>query len=135
MTTRREFLTVTVAGGAASLLAPPRAGAAPKSMSVLHESSFIKPFDDFFVKTLAPEYEKQTGIKINYEPVSVGSLLTRTTTVAETRSGPEVTATGFNWPWLFEQSLVDVTDLANEIGQKLGPWYDSVTDAVVINRK
>src|SRR5881296_796092 len=135
MRTRREFLTVTVVLGAAAALGPRSTGAAPKSMSVLHESSFIKPFDEFFVKKLAPEYERLTGIKINYEPVSVGSLLTRMTTVAETRSGPEITATGFNWPWLFEQSLVDVTDIANEIGQKLGPWYDSVTDAVVINRK
>ena len=57
MSTRREFLTTALAGGAAAL-APRRVGAAPKSMTVVHESSFIKGFDDFFVKTLAPEYEK-----------------------------------------------------------------------------
>jgi len=134
MTTRRDFLTVTVLGGAAAL-GPRRAVAAPKSMSVLHESSFIKPFDDFFVQKLAPEYEKLTGIKVNYEPVSVGSLLTRTTTVAETRSGPEITAIGLNTAWLFDQSFVDVTDIATDVGKKLGGWYDSVFDAVVINKK
>src|SRR5438034_8967441 len=80
MRTRREFLTVTVVLGAAAALGPRSTGAAPKSMSVLHESSFIKAFDEFFVKKLALEYEKLTGIKINYEPVSVGSLLTRMTT-------------------------------------------------------
>jgi multiple sugar transport system substrate-binding protein len=135
MTTRREFLTLSLTGGAAVALASRRVGAAPKAMSVLHESSFIKPFDDFFVKTLAPEYEKLTGIKVNYEPVSVGSLLTRLTTVVETKSGPEISQTGFNWPWLFDQSLVDVTDLATDVGRKLGGWYDSVFDAVVINKK
>ena len=134
MTTRRDFLTVTVLGAAAAL-GPRRAVAAPKSMSVLHESSFIKPFDDFFVQKLAPEYEKLTGIKVNYEPVSVGSLLTRTTTVAETRSGPEITAIGLNTAWLFDQSFVDVTDIATDVGKKLGGWYDSVFDAVVINKK
>jgi len=134
MTTRRDFLTVT-ALGAAAVLGPRRAVAAPKSMSVLHESSFIKPFDDFFVQKLAPEYEKLTGIKVNYEPVSVGSLLTRTTTVAETRSGPEITAIGLNTAWLFDQSFVDVTDIATDVGKKLGGWYDSVFDAVVINKK
>jgi len=87
MTTRREFLTVTLAGGAAAALAPGLAAAAPKSMSVVHESSFIKAFDEFFVKKLAPDYEKMTGIKINYEPVSVGSMLTRLTTIVETKSG------------------------------------------------
>src|ERR1700704_376965 len=65
MTTRREFLSVTVAGLAGSSLMPRSAGAAPKAMSVVHESSFIKAFDDFFVQKLAPEYEKMTGIKIN----------------------------------------------------------------------
>ena len=132
MPTRREFLTVTLAGAAAAALPAPSLGAAVKSMTVMHESSFIKPFDDFFVQTLAPEYEKLTGIKVNYEPVSVGSLLTRLTTVVETKSGPEISATGFNQPWLFDSSLVDLTDIAKEVSSKTGPWYDTVYDAVVI---
>jgi len=135
MSTRREFLTVSIVGAAGAALAPRLSGAAPKSMSVVHESSFIKQFDDFFVKQLAPAYEKQTGIKINYEPVSVGSMLTRLTTIVETKSGPEITATGLNWPWLFDPSLVDVTDIATDTGKKLGGWYETVTDAVVINKK
>src|SRR5215813_7370529 len=114
MTTRREFLTLTLTGAAALVCAPARAGAATKSMTVMHESSFIKPFDDFFVKTLSPEYEKLSGVKVNYETVSVGSLLTRLTTIAETKSGPEITATGINWPHLFDSSLVDLTDVAGE---------------------
>ena len=129
MSTRREFLTVTVAGATGALLSPPGGSAQPKAMSVVHESSFIKGFDDFFIKKLAPEYEKQTGIKINYEPVSVGSLLTRLTTIAETKSGPEIVQTGINWPHLFDPSLLDVSDVAGEIGKKLGGWHDNIQDA------
>src|SRR5262245_64627482 len=135
MTTRREFLSVSIAGATGALFAPRLSSAAPKSMSVLHESSFIKSFDDFFVKQLAPAYEKQTGIKINYEPVSVGALLTRLTTVVETKSGPEISATGLNWPWLFDPSLVDVTDIATETGKNLGGWYETVIDAVGVNKR
>src|SRR5438445_10096001 len=134
MTSRRDFVTVTLpAGGGA--VAPRRAGAAPKAMSVVHESSSIKAFDDFFVQKLAPEYEKLAGIKINYEPVSVGSMLTRLTTIVETKAGPEIVATGGNWPYLFDAGLVDVTDVANEVGKKLGGWHDNIYDAVVVNRK
>ena len=104
-------------------------------MAVARESSFIKPFDDYFSQKLAAEYEKQTGIKITYEAVSVGGMLTRLTTIAETKSGPEIAGTGVNWPWLFDQSLVDVTDVATEIGKKIGPWHDNVLDAVVVNKK
>src|SRR5438128_4714431 len=100
MTTRREFLTVT-GGAVAGALTPRWAGAAPKAMSVVHESSFIKAFDEFFVQKLAPEYEKMTGIKINYEPGSVGSMLTRLTTIIATKAGPERVQNGTNWPELF----------------------------------
>src|SRR5215467_7127267 len=112
MTTRRDFITITVLGGTAAAMSPSRVGAAPKSMTVARESSFIKPFDDYFSQKLAAEYEKQTGIKIVYEAVSVGGMLTRLTTVAETKSGPEICGIGVNWPWLFDQSLVDVSDVA-----------------------
>jgi multiple sugar transport system substrate-binding protein len=135
MSTRREFLTTALVGGAAAAVAPRRASAAVKSMTVVHESSFIKGFDDFFVKTLSPEYEKLTGIKVGYEPVSVGSLLTRLTTIVETKAGPEIVHTGVNWPHLFDQGLLDVTDVANEIGKKLGPWHDNILDSVVVNKK
>ena len=135
MTTRRDFLTITAGGLAGATLTSRRATAAPKAMTVVRESSFIKPFDDYFANTLAPEYEKLTGIKINYEAVSVGGMLTRLTTIAETKSGPEMVGTGVNWPWLFDQSLVDVSDIADEIGKKIGPWHDNVFPAVVVNKK
>jgi multiple sugar transport system substrate-binding protein len=135
MTTRRDFLTITAGALAGATLGTERAGAAPKAMTVVRESSFIKPFDDYFAKTLATDYEKATGIKINYEAVSVGGMLTRLTTIAETKSGPEIAMTALNWPHLFDPSLVDVTDLANEIGKKIGPWHDNILDAVVVNKK
>ena len=43
--------------------------------------------------------------------------------------------TGINWPYLFDPSLVDVSDVAAEIGKKLGPWHDNIYDAVVVNKK
>ena len=138
MTTRREFLNLSlVATGAA--LAPSLAAAGgkatTKSLTTVRESSFIKAFDDFFVKTLAPEYEKLTGIKVGYEAVSVGGMLTRLTTMAETKSGPEITGTGLNWPFLFDNALVDVSDVAGEVGKKLGGWHEIVQDVVVVNKK
>src|SRR5262245_65119949 len=135
MTTRRDFLTIAARGLAGATLTSRRATAAPKAMTMVRDISFIKPFDDYFANTLAPEYEKLTGIKINYEAVSVGGMLTRLTTIAETKSGPEIVGTGVNWPWLFDQSLVDVSDIADGIGKQIGPWHDNVFDAVVVNKK
>src|SRR5262245_59344708 len=79
---RRDVLKLTAAGAVAPLLGPVAARAAPKSLTMMHESSFVPPYDAFFKNKLAPAYEKATGIKVNYEVVSVGSLLTRVTTAA-----------------------------------------------------
>src|SRR5919204_458822 len=134
MHSRRAFVTGSFAAAGAAML-PRRAAAAPKSMTVVRESSFIKPFDDYFAKTLASEYEKQTGIKIVYEATSVGGMLTRLTTIAETKSGPEIAMTALNWPHLFNQSLVDVSDIAGEIGKQLGGWHENILDVVVVDKK
>src|SRR5260370_933649 len=123
-----------LAGGGGGV-APGRVGAATKAMTVVHESSFIKGFGDFFVKALSPEYEKLTGIKVGYETVSVGTMLTRLTTIVETKAGPEIVGTGLNWPHLFDQGLLDVTDVATEIGKKIGPCHDNIFDARAVNKK
>src|SRR5437016_8619293 len=134
MNSRREFLTGSLVAAGAAML-PRHAAAASKSMTVVRESSFIKPFDDYFAKTLAGEYEKQTGIKIAYEATSVGGMLTPLTTIAETKSGPEIAMTALNWPHLFDPSLVDVTDIAGEIGKQLGGWHENVLEVLVVNKK
>ena len=133
-TTRREFMSGALAAAGATMLSQPAAGA-PKSMTVVRESSFIKPFDDYFAKTLAAEYEKLTGIKIVYEATSVGGMLTRLTTIAETKSGPEIAMTALNWPHLFDKSLVDVSDVAGDIGKQLGGWHENILELVVVNKK
>jgi multiple sugar transport system substrate-binding protein len=60
---RRDFLKIAVAGAAGTALAPSLGRAADKTVTLLHESSFIKTFDEYMQKTLAPAYEKETGVK------------------------------------------------------------------------
>src|SRR5260370_42235810 len=93
-TTRRGFLKLAAAGTAAALSRPVPAAAAEKTITILHESSFIKPFDEYVANTLAPAYEKETGIKVVYEVTSVGSLPTRISTIAETGSGGDLPVYG-----------------------------------------
>src|SRR5713226_3653917 len=117
---RRDFLKIAVAGAAGAALPSGAGRAADKSVTLLHESSFIKVFDEYMQKTLAPAYEKETGVKIVYELTSVGSLPTRMTTITETGSGADVTMSFLLLPFLFADKLLDVTDIAEEIGKKAG---------------
>jgi multiple sugar transport system substrate-binding protein len=93
---RRDVLKITALAGIGALAGGRPSRAAPKSMTMMHESSFIPPYDAYVKNTIAPAYEKATGIKLSYETVSVGSLQTRVTTAAETGSGPEMSTVYFN---------------------------------------
>ena len=84
---RRDVLKIGSLAGAGAMLGAPSGRAAPKALTLVHENSFIPAYDAYFKNTLAPAYEKATGIKVNYELISVGSLQTRVTTVAETGAG------------------------------------------------
>jgi len=119
---RRDVLKLTAAAGIGTLIGGGPVEAAPKKLTLMHESSFITPYDAYVKNTLAPAYEKLTGIKVDYDVVSVGSLLTRVTTAAENASGPDLTAIGFNWAFLFDDKFVDVSDIALEIGKESGGW-------------
>src|SRR5215470_15212746 len=132
---RREFLQLATLGTVGVMLRPRQAPAATKSLTVLHESSFIKTFDEYFQKTLAPAYEKATGVKVTYELTSVGSLPTRMTSIAETGSGADVTMTFLLLPFLFDEKLLEVSDIAEEAGQKQGGWYEAAREAAVVNGK
>ena len=60
---RRDFLKIAVAGAAGAALAPGAGRAAGKSVTLLHESSFIKVFDEYMQKTLAPPMRRRPGSK------------------------------------------------------------------------
>jgi multiple sugar transport system substrate-binding protein len=134
-TSRRRFLQLAVAGSAVALSRPRPARAAPKTITVLHESSFIKPFDEYVENVLAPAYEKQTGIKVIYEVTSVGSLPTRISTIAETGSGADITMNGLLQVIQFGEKYLDVGDIADEVGKAQGGWYDAGKEAVLVNGK
>src|SRR5262245_45837591 len=54
---RRDFLKVTAAGAAGAAFLPAAGRGADKTVTMVHESSFIPPFDEFIKTTLAEEYE------------------------------------------------------------------------------
>src|SRR6202171_4600500 len=133
LTNRRGFLKLAATGTAAAMSRPQPAGAAEKTITILHESSFIKPFDEYVSNVLAAAYEKQTGIKVIYEVTSVGSLPTRISTIAETGAGADITMNGLLQVIQFGEKYLDVGDIADDVGKAQGGWYDAGKEAVLLN--
>ena len=139
-TSRRNFLKMSgigLAGGTfgtlAAALGPKKALAKPASITLMQESSFIKAYDDYMIKVLAPAYEKETGIKMVFNPVSVGTLPSQIAAALAGKSGADLSTQIFYMPTLYNEELVDVSDIAHEVGRAHGGWYKSVEDAVVVN--
>jgi multiple sugar transport system substrate-binding protein len=139
-TTQAAAPAAPAAAPTAARVVPGQAGAAnpagkTTSITFMQENSSIKGFDDYFVKTLAPQYEKETGIQVNFDGISVGGVQAKITAAVETNAGPETAMMSFNWPHLYNQKLIDLTDVADEMGKKMGGWHDVVKEAVVVDGK
>jgi multiple sugar transport system substrate-binding protein len=132
---RRNVLRLGAAGAVSSMIPGRSAQAEAKKLTFLHDSSFIRDFDEYFKTKLATAYEKETGIKIDYPLTSVGTLQTRVSAIIETGSGADVLLNNFNWPFLYDEKYVDVSDLAEEIGKEQGGWYEAAKEAVFVNGK
>jgi multiple sugar transport system substrate-binding protein len=132
---RRAFVkTLGVAVGA-SVAGLPRAGSAqqkapafPKGtkLSLLKPSIFPGPIEDEETKKLAAEWKQLSGVEVTIESLPPNDLQARTSTHVELKAGPDVIFMIHNWPHLYAEGLVDVSDLAEELGAKYGGYY---TDA------
>ena len=134
-TSRRGFLKLAGLGAMGAAVGARPAAAQQKSITFLHETSFIPPFDQYMQKTLAPAYEKETGTKVIYELTSVGSSPTRIATIIETGTGADITVIFLLYPFLYADKLMDVSDIAEEAGKEQGGWYDAAREAGVVNGK
>ena len=129
--TRRTLLQSTAAGAAATtggiagILATGRAPAYAQGTEVhwLKWNDFVPACDELKRKKLLPEAEKALGIKIKYETVNGNDLQPRITSSIQSGAGPDIIMLFNNHPHLYQASLVDLSDVAGEIGKAQGGYY------------
>ncbi len=120
---RRKFLKTT--GGMAAILATGRAPAYAQVSEVhwLRWNDFVPACDTLLKTKLLPEAEKALGIKVKYETVNGNDLQPRITSGIQSGAGPDLIMLFNNHPHLYKASLVDMSDVAEEIGKAQGGWY------------
>src|SRR5262245_41279818 len=130
--TRRKFLKVSGAGtlamkasGMAGILAAARAPAYAQTTTVhwLRWNDFVPACDQLLRQKLLPDAEKALGIKVNYETVNGNDLQPRITSAIQSGSGPDIIMLFNNHPHLYKASLVDLSDLVEEVGKSQGGFY------------
>jgi multiple sugar transport system substrate-binding protein len=117
--------TAATAGGLAGILATGRAPAYAQTSEVhwLRWNDFVPACDELLRKKLLPEAEKALGIKVKYETVNGNDLQPRITSGIQSGAGPDLIMLFNNHPHLYRASLVDMSDVAEDIAKAQGGWY------------
>ncbi|MBI4594312.1 MAG: extracellular solute-binding protein [Candidatus Rokubacteria bacterium] len=127
---RRQFLKVsasaaTVAGaGLEGILAARRAPvyAQGRKIHLLQWVDFIAE-GDVELRRQAAEASKLLGAEVVVETINANDLQARITAAIQSGSGPDLIHMLHNWPHLYQNALVDVSDLAEWKGKDQGGYY------------
>src|SRR6195256_2814231 len=121
--TRRDFLKTSAAGGVRGAAGAAPAWAQGTRLHFLQWSHFIPAADQVFEEQ-AKEFGKQAGVEIAIERINQNDIQARLTAAIQSGRGPDIVIVANNHALLYENSLVDVTDVAEDIGRKQGGWHD-----------
>src|SRR6202035_5772422 len=113
-------------GGIAGVLASGRAPAFAQASTVhwLRWSDFVPASDQVLRNKIVPECEKALGIKLNLETINANDIQARITSAVQSGSGADIILVVNNWPQLYADSVVDVSDIAEAIGNAQGGYYE-----------
>jgi multiple sugar transport system substrate-binding protein len=128
---RRSFLKLT---GIAGILAAHRAPAFAQGtkLHVVRWVDFI-PEADVELKRQAPEASKALGAEVQLEFINANDLQPRITAAIQSGSGADIIQMLWNWPQLYANGLLDVSDVAEPIGKAQGGFYEVFDAAAKVN--
>jgi multiple sugar transport system substrate-binding protein len=123
---RRAFLVGAVAGAAGleGILTARRAPAFAQGTKIhlLQWVDFV-PEGDVELKRQTADASKALGAEVVLETINGNDLQARITAAIQSASGPDIIQMLHNWPHLYANALVDLSDLAQWKGKDQGPYY------------
>jgi len=133
--TRRRFLTTSAAAVAASaaggLLQSGQAQAAPlkyepekgATLRVLRWKRFVQGDEEQLLANTR-RFTELTGVEVRIDSANSEELRPKAAVAAEVGAGPDIIISTDEQPQLYPDKLVDVSELANYLGQKYGGWFE-----------
>jgi multiple sugar transport system substrate-binding protein len=133
--TRRRVLQSTALGAPAFLSGRARAWAAdlpftPEQgarLQLLRGSTFLPAEGETTAANIAA-FTAATGVPVQVENINQDDLSSKTALSAQVGSGPDIIWTQNTTAHLVADKLVDVSDVAQHLGDKYGPWYQVCID-------
>jgi multiple sugar transport system substrate-binding protein len=135
---RRNFLKLSGAGvaaakvgGLAGILAAGRAPAYAQTKTVhwLRWADFVPASDVLLKGEITAECQKALGIKLTVETINANDIQARITSSVQSGTGPDIVNVLNNWAHLYAESVVDVGDIADELGKAQGGFFETARAA------
>jgi multiple sugar transport system substrate-binding protein len=128
---RRQILLggAGLAAGAAALTGA-QAQQAPRytpeqgaSLRLLRWSHFVKGDDDAFMANVQ-KFTQATGVQVRVDRESWEDIRPKAAVAANVGSGPDLMMVWFDDAHQYPEKLLDLTDVANDLGQRFGGWHE-----------
>jgi len=136
-TGRRKFLTTSLAAGlaaAAPTVFVRRAAAAERVLKIVHWKHFVPAYDKYF-DTFAKSFGETHNCRVEVDYVATPDLPTAIAADISRRGGHDIFMLNGTGAWLYDQTLVDVTDVANRLGQEFGGWIPEAKSVAMVHDK
>jgi multiple sugar transport system substrate-binding protein len=114
-------------GGLAGILASGRAPVFAQGTTLhwVRGSDYVPVSDQTLRTKILEQCQKDLGIKFNLETVDGLTIQARVTSAVSSGNGPDIISSINNWAQLYAESVVDVSDVAEEIGKAQGGYYET----------
>src|SRR5262249_36464764 len=131
-TTAAAVATTGIEGMLSARRAPAYAQGA--KLHIVRWVDFI-PEADVELKRQAPEASKALGAEVTFEFINANDLQPPITAAIQSGSGADIIQMLWNWPPLYANGLVAVSDVAEPLGKAQGGFYDVFDAAAKVNGK
>lgn len=92
------------------------------SLRLLRWKRFVQSEEEAFMEQVAA-FTKETGIPVRVDSEGFEDLRPKAAVTASIGSGPDIVWTIHADPHLYPDKLVDLSDVAQRLGEKYGGWY------------
>lgn len=104
------------------------------SLNILVSTAFVPAAQDFFAEQ-AKTFGEENGVDVTVDFVNWPDLQPRTTSAVQAGAGPDIVEMWDTIPYLFSESLVDMSDVVESLEEIQGGYYDWVTKTAAVDGK
>lgn len=96
-----------------------------KVLKIIQQSHFVPAYDAWFDKEFVPRWSQENNIEVTVEHIPFADLFTKAAGEAAAQQGHDLIAFP-NPPAVFENDVVNLTDVVTDIEQKVGPMTEFI---------